>query len=236
MSLDIIPKSPFPDVPNLPGVPLLARAALTAIVDVTTVINIARVFATQAPADILFHATKAAPQWGVFDSTGTKAIAADNVMAFDYRGEYSISSFPVQSGEFSDYNKVKHPQNTSVLLTKGGSQSDRTTFLNQCQAVLDSLNLYNILTPERQYLNVNCTRMEMSRKDVKGAFFVMVELYFEEIQQVNAQYSSDGTQGTSTANAKSPTAIPTVNAGSVQALTPTPQTTAATISKLTTGQ
>ena len=236
MSLDIIPKSLFPDVPNLPGVPLLARASLSAIVDVTTAINIARVFATQAPVDVLFQATKAAPQWGVFDQSGNRVIAADNVMAFDYRAEYDVSTFPVQSGQFADYNKVKRPQDTSVLLTKGGTQADRTAFLNSCQSVLDSINLYNILTPERQYLNVNCLRMEMSRKDVKGAFFVMVELYFKEIQQVDAQYSSDGTQGTSTANATNPTAIPAVNQGNIQAQPPNAQTQAATISKLTTGQ
>jgi hypothetical protein len=64
----------------------------------------------------------------------------------------------------------------------------------------------------------------------------MVELYFKEVQQVDAQYSSNGTQGTSTANATTPAAIPSVNQGNIQPQPPTPQTQAATISKLTTGQ
>ncbi len=235
MSLDIIPKSPFPDVPNLPGVPLLARAALSVIIDVTSVINIARVFAVQAPVDVLFQATKAAPVWGVFNQQGQRVIDADNVMAFDYRNEWSISDFPVQSGAFASYNKVQHPFDTSVILTKGGSQADRTAFLLQCETVARGLDLFNILTPEKQYLNVNGVRMEMSRKDVKGAFFVIVELFFRQIVQVDAQYSASGTQGTSTANASVAPALPTINQGNVQALPPTAQTQTAVASKLTTG-
>jgi hypothetical protein len=235
MALDIIPKLPFPDVPNLPGVPLLARAALSAIIDVTSIINIARVFATQAPVDVLFQATKARPVWGVFNADGTRAIAADNVMAFDYRAEWSVSNFPVQSGQFASYNKVVHPFDTSVILTKGGSEADRTAFLLACQNVAASLNLYTILTPEQQYQNCNVTRMEMSRKDVKGAFFVVVELFFTQIVQVDAQYSSNGTQGTSTANASTPAAVPPVNNGNVQAQPPTAQTATVVASKLTTG-
>ena len=235
MSLDFIPKSPFPDVPNLPGVPLMARAALTTIIDVTSVLNIARVFAKQAPVDFLFQATKAAPVWGVFNTGGAQVINADNVMAFDYRGEYSVSNFPVQQGAFASYNKVAHPFDTSVILTKGGSESDRTAFLLQCETVANSLDLYNIITPEKQYLNVNATRMELSRKDVKGAFFVIVELFFTQIVQVDAQYSANGTQATSTANASTPQALPPVNQGNVQALPPTAQTQTATADKLTMG-
>lgn len=235
MSLDIIPKLSFPDVPNLPGVPLLARAALTTIVDVTSALNIARVFATQAPAKALFHATKAAPVWGVFTQAGAKAINPDNIMGFDYRAQFSVANFPVQQGQFASYNKVTHPFDTSVILTKGGSVGDRTAFLQACEAVSASLDLYNILTPEKTYLNCNVHRMEMSRKERNGAFFVVVELFFQQIQQVDAQYSTAGTQATSTANASVPNAVPVVNSGNVQAMPPTPQVQTAVISKLTTG-
>lgn len=236
MSLLPIPKNPFPLVPNLPGVPLLARAALNTIIDVTTVINIARVFAFQAPAQVLFHATKAKPIWGVFDANGNKVIDADNVMSFDYRAEFSVSNFPVQNEAFASYNKVRHPFDTAVLLTKGKTQADRTTFLNQCEAVAQSLALFTILTPEKQYIGCNVTRFEMQRKEVKGAFFVMAELIFTQIQQVEAQYSASGTQGTSTAQARTASPVPPVNQGNVQTQPPTAQTTTSVISKLTTGK
>jgi hypothetical protein len=236
MSLDIIPKLPFPNVPNLPGVPLLARASLTAIVDETSIINIASVFETQAPVNILFHATKAAPVWGVFDANGNLAIAADNVMAFDYRADFALSTYPVQEGQFASYNKVVRPFDTSVVLTKGGTVNDRTNFLNACETVAASLNLYNILTPEKNYMGVNVTRMEMSRKETKGAFFVSVELFFQQIQEVNAQYNATGAQGTNMVNASNAPAVPTVNQGNVNAQPPSAQTATTVASKLTAGQ
>lgn len=236
MSFLPIPKSPFPDVPLLPGVPLLARAALTVIVDVNAVIQIAAKFAVQTPLVVLQQAARTKPVWGVFDSSGNRVIAPDNVMEFGYRAEWSVANFPVQNGQFASYNKVLHPFDTSVVLTKGGTENDRTAFLLACENVAASLNLYTIQTPEKSYLNCNVTRMEMQRKAVKGAFFVSVELFFTQIVQVDAQYSSDGTQGTSTANASVPSAVPAVNQGTLQALPPTPQTVAVVNSKLTTGQ
>lgn len=235
MSLDIIPKLPFPLVPDLPGVPLLARTANQAIINATTVINIARAFRTQAPADVLFHAAKAAPVWGVFDANGNRVIDADNVMSFDYRGEYSVSNFPVQNEAFASYNKVRHPFDTAIRMTKGKTQAERTTFLNQCQAVADSLDLFTILTPEKPYLGCNVTRMEMYRKEVKGAFFVEVELVFTQIQQVDAQYNINGVQATSTANARMPPAVPPINQGNVQVFPLKDLDRVVTIRKLTEG-
>lgn len=236
MAFDIIPKNPFPDVPLLPGVPLLARASLTATLDVDAAILIASQFAVQTPLVVLQQAARAKPVWGVFDSTGKQVIFPDNVMSFDYRAEWSVSNFPVQNGQFASYNKVLHPFDTSIVLTKGGTENDRTAFILACENVAASLNLYTVQTPEKSYLNCNVTRMEISRKEARGAFFVSVELFFTQIVQVDAQYSSDGSQGTSTANASVPSAVPAVNQGTLQGLPPTPQTQAAVISKLTTGQ
>jgi hypothetical protein len=236
MSFSLIPKNPFPDVPLLPGVPLLARAALTAIIDVEAAFQIASKFAVQTPLIVLQQAARAKPVWGVFNAQGQRVIAPDNVMEFGYRAEWSVSNFPVQNGQFASYNKVLHPFDTSVVLTKGGSENDRTAFILACENVAASLNLYTIQTPEKSYLNCNVTRMEMQRKETKGAFFVSVELFFTQIVQVDAQYSSDGSQGTSTANASVPSAVPPVNQGTIQALPPSPQTAAVVNSKLTTGQ
>ena len=264
MPLPIIPKVQFPDVPNLPGVPLMARASpqfLAAQTAAQTVqgivqggpaalfplaaanlpggalaVSIAQKFLPAAPSSALFQATQAAPVWGVFDQTGKQVITPDSVRVFDYRAEWDVARFPVQGGAFADYNKVTHPFENSVVLFKAGTQADRTAFLNQCQTVAASLNLYNILTPEKQYLNVNATRMELSRKETGGAYSVAVELFFQQIQQVNAQYSTTGTQDTSTADASAPSAVPPVNQGNVQAQPPSAQTATTVANKLTTGQ
>ena len=224
-----VTKPPFPVVPLVPGVPILARSLL-----VPTPNSITGV-AAGASSGSLFHAAKSASTWGVYDSSGNIAIAADSVREFDYRAEWSISNYPIQNGQFASYNKVLRPYDTSVLLVKGGTEAQRAAFLAQVDVVANSAALYTILTPEKTYVNVNVSRVQMSRKQSAGAYFVAVELYFENIAQVNAQYTASGTQGVDTSNASTPQALPTVNNGIVQAQPPTPQVQAVVASKLTGG-
>lgn len=224
-----IAKPQFPIVPLVPGVPILARSLL-----VPTPNSITGV-ASEASAGTLFQSTRAAATWGVYDSAGRLAINADSVREFDYRAEWAVSNYPVQQGSFASYNKVVRPYDTSILLVKGGTEADRAAFLAQVDVVANSSALYTILTPEKTYLNVTVSRVQMSRKQSAGAYFVAVELYFENVISLNAQYSASGTQGTDTSNASTPTAIPTVNNGIVQAQPPTPQVQAVVASKLTGG-
>jgi hypothetical protein len=208
----------FPNVPNLPGVPQLARAALGLLTYLP-----APTLGTQAPLQALFHATLAAPVWGVYDSEGNQAIEHDSMRSFDYRAEWAVADFPVQDGGFGSYDKVTRSFDASVTLVKGGSASDRTNFLNDCQTVAGSLNQYQIFTPEKRYLAVNCTRMELSRRETNRAFFLEVELFFREIREVTAQYSSTAA---ATQNASVPSAEPPANQGPKQPATPTPQAAA----------
>jgi hypothetical protein len=207
----------FPNVPNLAGVPQLARAAAGfAYLPAPTL-------GTQAPLQALFHATLAAPVWGVYDSEGNQAIEHDSMRSFDYRAEWAVADFPVQDGGYASYDKVTRAFDASVTLVKGGSASDRTNFLNQCETVAGALQFYQIFTPEKHYLNVSCTRMELSRRETNRAFFVEVELFFREIREVTAQYSSTAT---ATQNASAPQALPPANTGPVQPATPSVQSAA----------
>jgi hypothetical protein len=104
------------------------------------------------------------------------------------------------------------------VLTKGGSLASRTVFLQQCAAVVASLNLYSIRTPESSYSGCNCTRMELSRRGAGNAAYFDVELFFIQIIEVESQYSS--TNATNLQNASVPSAVPPVNNGVVAASTP----------------
>lgn len=230
-----MPLIPFPKVPNLPGVPQLPR--LPGIATVPPVLGIA------AAAGALWRAVSAAPQWGIFkqvkdggtitvkiagvSSTQTlpvppqalqPVVVPDSIEDFGYRNEYEISNYFVQDGGFADYNKVANPFEPYVRMTKTGSKSDRSIFLQQCEDILASLDLYYILTPERTYLNVNPYRMEMLRKGTGGAYRVDVDLYFQEIRSVTAQYT---TTAPTTTNAADPSAQPVQNNGTVNGDTPT---------------
>lgn len=209
-----VPLPPFPNVPNLPGVPQIARSLLF-----TALAPPGLAFA--AEPGVLWQATQAAPIWGVFDSNNNRVIDADSVMDFGWRQEYRVANYQVQRGAFASYNKVALPFESSVVLSKGGSLSARTAFLQQIDAVAASLNTYKILTPEKTYLNVNVTRPELSRRGPANATIFDVELFFVQIAEVEQQYGTLPAGGTpSTSNSSVPSAVPPINSGQNNPQTP----------------
>lgn len=209
----------FPNVPLALGVPQLPRSPFFPP-------SPGPALGQNAPADLLFQAVKQKPVWGVFDSNGNRVIDADSVRTFDYRNEYRVSDYPVQQGQFASYNKVLVPSDVSVRLVKGGSQNDRTNFLNQCAAVVANVGTYTVITPEQAYVGYTAVRQEIGRHEVRGAFFVEVELFLRQINETQAQYTTTGNQTTSTVDAQNPTAQPAVNQGYVQPQPPDAQTVA----------
>jgi hypothetical protein len=227
-----IPKPPFPNVPNLPGVPQLRRSPLFPA-------NPGPVLGTAIALGSLWRSLFATPRWGVFkqvpepgpDEGGIQtvvvrgrlqpAVDCDSVLDFGYRNEYDISDYPVQDGDFATYNKVANPYETYVRMSKGGSVEDRDRFLSQINDILKTTDLYYILTPEKQYVNVNPYRHEVTRKEASGAYFLTeVDLYFREIRSVTAQYTQTAV---STQNAKNPDAAPVDNGGTKQGLPVDPE-------------
>lgn len=205
---------PFPNVPRLPGVPQLARSLLFPT-------GTGPVAATPSQREILAMSAAAAPVWGIFSqptgsNPGVAVVDADSVLDFGYRVERPISKFAVQTNSFASYNKVFRPWESSVNLRKTGSAGDRTNFIDQVDAVCDSFALVNIKTAEKTFVGCNCTRAELMRRGPENANIIDVELFFEQVAQVDAQYSATG--GTNLGNASVPSATPAVNQGTVQAV------------------
>lgn len=198
----IIPLPTFPNVAQLPGVPQLIRAN-QAFGTVRLAIGAIQAF--------LGAAAQVGPTWGIFDDKGNLAIKPDNFLDFDNSNDWNLPTFPLQDGEFSNYNKVKLPAESSVKISKGGSQQDRKNLLDKLQQIAGDTKLYSILTPEKTYPSVNIRRYVIRRQGREGAyFFADLEIYFRQIQQTTSQYSSTDAN---TANAVNPTATPPVNLG-----------------------
>ena len=196
---------PFPNVAALPGVPQLARSLMFPPSPAPTV-------GTEATNGALWQSTQIAGVWGVFDSNGNQVVTPDSVAEFGWRKENRTPNFPIQQGQFATYNRVALPFESSVTLTKGGDVASRTKFLQQVDALIEQANiaLYSIITPEKSYLNVSVTRAELSRRGAGNNSYFDVELFFTEINQVAAQYS---TATTPTSDAQEPSAVPPVNQG-----------------------
>jgi hypothetical protein len=228
-----IPTPQFPSVPNLAGVPQLVRPLGSIAAALPSIIG--SLFKTGNPITTLTFAAKTAPVWGVFDVEGNQVLAPDSIIDFNYRSEFRVSDYPVQAGQFANYNKVTVPYEIPIRMVVGSTLDDRTQFVTDCEFVVASLDLYTVITPERTYVGVNPTRLEISRRETSGAFFIDAEMYFRQIQQVTPQYSSTVTAAANTANAQNPGAQPVTSLGLVQPQ-PVPSGLASVITDITTGQ
>ena len=86
-------------------------------------------------------------------------------------------------------------------------------FLAAIEAAAASLALYNVVTPEKTYLNANIEHYDYRRTSRNGVGLLMVDVGLVEIRQVAT------TTFTQTAQ---PSGADQVNSGTVQATTPTP--------------
>lgn len=216
-------------IPGLPALP----AGVTVFVD-----------AVLLTADTISLAPSNAPQWGLFNSDGDPVVIADNLIAFEYKQDFSISNYPVEQGQFSSFNKVQRPFEVRLRFSTGGSQPDREALLNSIQAIVGDTNLYTAVTPEAVYQSLNLTHQEYRRTSANGVGLISVDVWCEQVRST-AQLQNSNTATTSSGAAsltpnqrvssdfaalgspQSPTDASPVNGGNVQPQTPTAaQTTA----------
>lgn len=194
----------FPDVPALPGVPSVFRNALNAY-------SAAR---TQPPALTQDSIGSAAGTftWGLYGPDGYVALAVDSVLSIEPSREFRISDYPVENGGFASYNKVATPQELRVSVTKGGSNADRSDFLNALDALVRSVQLYNLVTPDTAFVDFNVTHYDYRRTAENGASLLVVDLHLTEVRQTASLKYTDS---------KAPNGADVKNDGPVQPTTPT---------------
>ena len=146
------------DILQPPGVPLLADSG------------------PQVQADI-------AQQWGLYDQSGLPAVIADNVQSLEVALEAQISDFPVENGGFASYNKVIRPFDVRIAMTKGGSVEERQAFVQQVQDAWQSLDLFNVVTPEVVYLDVNVVGVRRLVESDRGVGLMMLDVSLRKVRQ-----------------------------------------------------
>ena len=175
MAIDIIPKSLYPLVPQVPGVPPLLRNAAQ-IIDTVT---LGYLGVSDALNSIIGAPTV---KWTVFDDTGASIADYDSILAFGYQNELRISDYPVEQGQFASYNKTNNPYDGVVTFTCGGSDERRTAFLSALENAKDSMQTYTVTTPDYSYRNVNFVAIRTQRTSRDGATLLTVEMMGREIR------------------------------------------------------
>lgn len=162
-------------------------------------------------------------QWGIFDTNGNQVVQPDSIVGFDYRKEYTISDYPVEQGAFESYDKVETPYEITIRMTKGGSLSDRQTFLSSIDTIKGDTNLYSIATPEVTLVNGNIVSVDYSRKNDRGVGLITVDCRVMEVRETAQQQFTNTPSSFSSSNVAAPQSSDPENGGVVQPQTPTSQ-------------
>lgn len=181
------------NVPRVPGVPTLSSyASGVGSLLVADALGVLR---------SLFN-----PLWGIFKS-GLPVITAENVVSFEYRQEWAISNYPLEKGAFESYNKVNSPFESRVRFSSGGSLEARQAMLKSIDVATNSLDLFDVVTPDAVYLSVNLSHYDYQRQHDRGVGLLVVDVWCQQIR-VTAQTAFSST--------KSPSGAGTSNVGTVQ--------------------
>lgn len=181
MALFPVDMPPFPDVPAQPGVPPMSRsltfgAAEAALSAVATVLI----------DDGFGFGDTSGTVWGIYTEDGELAVTADSVIAFDFRKSRRVADFPIEEGGFASYNKVTTPFEPRITFVQGGSDEARSNLLSQLDELIDSLELYTVVTPEVTYDRVNVVDYNYVRSGTQGVELLRVEVQLQEIRIIEA--------------------------------------------------
>jgi hypothetical protein len=149
-----------------------------------------------------------ARQWGLFTADGQQAAQADSVVAVEIALEARISDYPVEKGGFGSYNKVQVPYDVRLIMARGGSVEDRQDFLKAMQKAWQSTDLYQIITPESVYLDVNVVTLRRMAAGDRGATLMTLEIGLRKVRETAKLTFTD---------TKEPAGSGVVQDGSVQA-------------------
>ena len=186
----------FPNVPSFSGVPPINRLV-------------------SAPSSFgetsLFDGLTFDASWGVFSASGGAALRPDSIFAIEPSREFRALDYPVEKGGFVSYNKVATPAETRVTMIKGGSDAERSAFLDALDSVIEDTELYSVVTADKAFLDRNLVRYEYRRTAESGATLLVVDLVMLEVRQ-----TVKATKGnTAKSSGESP-----VSGGPVRAVTP----------------
>jgi len=215
----------FPNVPNVPGVPAVNRSSA----------NVPGAVLSLLVSDLIGSALNNlfGPQWGVFDKNGNAVIVADSVISVDYRRDWAISTFPIESGGFKAYDKVQQPfdvrlrfsaagasTNTvlgavaafaaNVSLFGGAQKVGRQALLDSVESVANSFDLFDAVTPDKIYTDISLEHIDYKRSAQNGLDLIVADVWAKEVRIISTQSFT-----------QSPASADPSSTGTVQPQTPT---------------
>lgn len=129
-------------------------------------------------------------QWTLLDSEGEKAFDFDSFAKLNLKSESKIIQAPVEKGSFVMYNKLNTPLELKCVLIKQGLPEELQTYVDALLDYADSTNLLSIVTPDKEYTNMNLVSVSFDRSAEGGVNLIMADCAFTEVRQVTPEYTS----------------------------------------------
>lgn len=220
----------MPDVPKVPGVPPLSSYSATSfglvVSDAASIVQLAipsgwGIFlggeAIIMPASALASAIvgNLAPLQAIASLLGVPNLlpVVASTIEFEFKQDWPISDYPQEQGAFQTYNKVELPSEVRLKLACGGAPATRRTFLDTCQAIAKSFELFDIVTPEIVFTSMSAHHLDWRRGARNGVQLIVVDLWFEKVQVTStatfATTQQPGIAGQQSVGAVQPQAVST---------------------------
>ena len=166
--------------------------------------------------DLTAFAALGPSPWGIYQN-GAPIVVADTVADIGYVKAYTISDYPIEDGGFASYDKVETPFEGRVRFASGGSSDVRQALLLSIEGIIGDLNFYDLVTPDRIYINANVVREEYRRTQQEaGASLLTIDVALQEVRILSGDIMN-ATQDPASADQQ--------NGGTVQAQSATPTQT-----------
>jgi hypothetical protein len=159
------------DIPNVPGVPSLPSYSAN---------NVALLVADGIAAFALSQFTSG---WGIFyHDIPIQAFPYNSIVDFDYKQDFPVSDYQQEDGGFQSYDKVQLPFDVKVRVASGGTEIERQALLISVIAAANTLNLFDVQTPEFIYQNCCITHFDYKRQSHNGVGMIVIDIWFIEIR------------------------------------------------------
>jgi hypothetical protein len=129
------------------------------------------------------------PIYGIVGSADLIPLAVpDSWGSFSARYESQVSDYPVETGAFALYNKVRRPQNVQCTLIKTGSDLARFSWLTAIQQTEAQFptRLYTIVSPQAIFIDYTLTGAQYETRNDKGANMLYLTLSFVQVPQIES--------------------------------------------------
>lgn len=150
--------------------------------------------------------------WTILDSTGRGIVAFGSFIEAEIKDAYKVTQYPLEEGGLAAYDKTASPLDVYVTLAKSGDDAEIGEALDTLMALAAGTELVSLVTPEKEYENLNIDNVNFTRKREDGLGVVYFELHLVEIRQVKPRY----TKAISLAGAKDKESATSVDTGKKQ--------------------